>query len=68
MPWWPNSPPRARSSLRLGRDAFYAVDDLGFDEALDYLQAGLTSVASTDDAAEGVRAFLEKRSPQWMGR
>ncbi|HEX2370457.1 MAG TPA: enoyl-CoA hydratase-related protein [Acidimicrobiia bacterium] len=54
--------------LRLGRDAFYAVDDLGFDEALDHLQAGLTSVASTDDGAEGVRAFLEKRSPEWMGR
>lgn len=53
--------------LALGRTAFYAVQDLGFDAALDYLQAGLTGVAMTDDAAEGVRAFLEKRDPEWRG-
>lgn len=54
--------------LRLGRDAFYAVEDLDFDAALDRLQEGLGDVALTEDAAEGRAAFLEKRPPRWKGR
>ena len=54
--------------VRLGRDAFYAMSDMGFDQALDYLQAMLTVNVGTEDAVEGVRAFLEKREPVWKGR
>lgn len=54
--------------VRLGRDAFYAMSDMGFDQALDYLQAMLTVNVGTEDAIEGVRAFLEKREPVWKGR
>lgn len=54
--------------LKMGRDAFYAVEDMAFDPALDVLQDGLRSVAATDDAAEGVAAFLAKREPEWTGK
>jgi len=54
--------------VRLGRDAFYAMSDMGFDQALEYLQAMLSVNLGTDDAVEGVRAFLEKRDPVWKGR
>lgn len=54
--------------LKLGKDAFYAVEDMSLDEALDHLQTGLTATAMTEDSAEGVSAFLDKRQPEWRGR
>jgi enoyl-CoA hydratase/carnithine racemase len=56
---------KSQAALMLGRDAFFAVARSDIDTALDRLQGGLTAVAGTDDATEGVRAFLEKRSPEW---
>ena len=59
---------RSPAVVKLGRDAFYAVADMDFDAALEHLQNGLTAVALTEDAAEGIAAFIEKRDPEWKGR
>jgi enoyl-CoA hydratase/carnithine racemase len=56
------------STLMLGKDSFHGMADSALDTALDRLQGGLTEIASTDDAAEGVAAFIEKRAPDWSGR
>lgn len=53
------------AAIMMGRDALYGVSDLGFDSALDRLQTGLTAIAMSDDAREGIAAFLEKREPRW---
>lgn len=54
--------------LRLGRDSFYAVWDQDVDASLKLLHPLLTVTASTEDAAEGIAAFEEKRPPEWTGR
>jgi enoyl-CoA hydratase/carnithine racemase len=56
------------ATLMMGKDSFNSMADAGLDTAFDRLQGGLTEVAMTDDAGEGVAAFLEKRQPQWLGR
>jgi enoyl-CoA hydratase/carnithine racemase len=54
--------------MRLGKDAIYEQQDMGFEAGLAYMRSQLAIAFSTDDLAEGVRAFFEKRQPQWQNR
>lgn len=54
--------------MRLGHNAMFRQQDLGFSEALAFLHSQLTLTFGTDDALEGAMAFLEKREPDWKGR
>jgi enoyl-CoA hydratase/carnithine racemase len=54
--------------MKWGRDSFYRVLEMDADAALSFLQGMLTVTTQTEDAAEGVAAFAEKRAPQWKGR
>jgi enoyl-CoA hydratase len=54
--------------MKLGKDAMYRQQDMAFEDALDFLRAQLALAFSTDDIQEGVRAFFERREPQWTGR
>jgi enoyl-CoA hydratase/carnithine racemase len=54
--------------MRLGHDAIYRQQDMAFEDALEYLRSQLSLTFSTDDIQEGVKAFFEKREPEWKGR
>ncbi|UJA19273.1 enoyl-CoA hydratase/isomerase family protein [Thermoleophilia bacterium SCSIO 60948] len=54
--------------MRIGHDAMHRQADMATDDALEHLRSQLTLTFSTEDLTEGVRAFFEKREPQWKGR
>lgn len=54
--------------MKLGKDAMFRQQDMAFAEALDFLRAQLALAFATEDIQEGVKAFFERREPQWTGR
>ena len=54
--------------MRMGKDAMYRQMDMPFEDALDFLRSQLTIAFATEDIQEGVKAFFEKREPDWRGR
>jgi enoyl-CoA hydratase/carnithine racemase len=54
--------------MKIGKEAFYAMADMPFEAALDFLSGKIAEVASTDDAREGITAFIEKRKPVFKGK
>jgi enoyl-CoA hydratase/carnithine racemase len=54
--------------MKIGKEAFYAMADMPFEEALDFLAQKLAEVAATEDAVEGITAFIEKREPVFKGK
>jgi enoyl-CoA hydratase/carnithine racemase len=59
---------KSPTTVRLGLRAFAAQDDLDLETALPMLRDRLAECLATDDAREGLMAFLEKRAPRWTGK
>ncbi len=59
---------KSASTLRLGLKALVDHDGLPLERALPMLRERLAECLATDDAREGLTAFLEKRAPRWTDR
>ncbi len=55
-------------TIAIGKQAFYRQLDCGEPEAYDLTREVMAANAASDDAQEGIDAFLAKRSPSWSGR
>lgn len=55
-------------TLKIGKEAFQAQLDMPIAEAYRYATEVMVSNMLTDDAGEGIGAFLSKRKPLWRGR
>ena len=52
-------------ALQIAKKAFYAAADLDYYKAFEYMNEAFARLCSTEDAKEGINAFLNKRSPVW---
>ncbi len=59
---------KSLSTIKLGLRAYADQADLSLEAALPMLRERLAECLATDDAREGLMAFLEKRAPRWTGK
>ncbi|MFA5111225.1 MAG: enoyl-CoA hydratase-related protein [Desulfobaccales bacterium] len=55
-------------ALQAGKSGLYAMQGVPYGQALNMLSDRFAALCCTVDAEEGVKAFLEKRKPEWQER
>jgi enoyl-CoA hydratase len=65
-PWtWPAPSPRAPIAQRLAKEAIDRAADTGLDDGLAFERKSFYLAFLSEDAHEGLAAFVERRKPRW---
>ena len=56
---------KSQKTIAIGKQAFYRQAEMTLADAYEYASGVMTHNMTTADAAEGIDAFLQKRSPVW---
>ncbi len=59
---------QSRAVVKLGKQGFYQQLGQGLPEAYDHCSQLMTNNMQLQDCAEGIDAFVSKRSPDWQHR
>jgi len=55
-------------AVQTAKEAFYMAADMEYFTSFDYMTNTLARLCTTEDAMEGIKAFMEKREPIWKER
>ncbi len=55
-------------ALEMGKQAYYGMADMEYGKALAYTNELFAALCMTEDAKEGIDAFLNRRTPEWKKR
>jgi enoyl-CoA hydratase/carnithine racemase len=55
-------------AVQIAKKAFYTASDMDYDRAFEYMNEAFARLCTTEDAKEGVEAFMAKREPIWKER
>ncbi len=53
-------------AVQIAKKAFYAAADMDYYKSFEYMNEVFARLCTAEDAEEGIRAFMEKRSPEWQ--
>ena len=52
-------------AVQIAKKAFYSAEDMTYHNAFEYMNEAFARLCTTEDAAEGIKAFMEKRNATW---
>ena len=55
-------------ALKVGKQFCYQMMDMPFWQRMEFATESLAQLCASEDAREGIQAFLEKRQPIWKGK
>jgi len=55
-------------AVQIAKQAFYSSEDIDYFRQFDLMNEAFARLCTTADAKEGVKAFFEKRTPQWENK
>jgi len=65
LSWAEDLAKRSPLAVQIAKSAFYQSEDMDYQKQFQYMNEAFARLCTTDDAKEGVAAFLEKRNPDW---
>ncbi len=65
MNWAEDLAKRSPLAVQIAKSAFYQSEDMDYQKQFSYMNEAFARLCTSDDAKEGVSAFLDKRNPQW---
>lgn len=65
LSWAEDLAKRSPLAVQIAKSAFYQSEDMDYQKQFQYMNEAFARLCTTDDAKEGVSAFLNKRNPQW---
>jgi enoyl-CoA hydratase/carnithine racemase len=65
LAWAEDLAKRSPLAVQIAKSAFYQSEDMDYQKQFQFMNEAFARLCTTDDAKEGVSAFLAKRNPQW---